>query len=406
MMKTAIQFGAGNIGRGFMGQLFFEAGYQTIFVEASKSLVELLNATQKYPLRILDAASQQAIDLEIRRIRALYVDEVEQISESISSADVVASAVGVNNLIHIAPLIAAGIDRRFSTNPSPIDIYLCENMLDAASQLECHVLECLEGDVRAWAESHVGFVGTSVARMVPEISEEVRKQYPGMVVADSYHKLPYDGAALKAPPPPISVMFPVTNFKAEVERKLFMYNLGHATLAYLGHLNGLRYVHEGFEDEEITTVFNKALDETGSALQKLYPEDIDARSQQEVREDINLRFSNPMMMDTIQRVGRDPIRKLGADDRLLGSAHLCLSQGIFPKSVAFVCAAALCYDEPNDPRAVELQDKIEHAGVEAALREVSSLDQDSDLGKTIINAYRRIQQKRVRNERYFSFLTN
>ena len=396
-MKTAIQFGAGNIGRGFMGQLFFEAGYQTIFVEASKSLVELLNASQNYPLRILDAASQQTIDLEIRRIRALFVDEVEQISEAISNADVMASAVGVNNLVHIAPLIAAGIVRRFRTNPSPIDIYLCENMLDAASRLECHVLECLENDARAWAESHVGFVGTSVARMVPEISEEVRKQHPGLVVADSYRKLPYDGAALKGTPPPSSGMYPVKNFKAEVERKLFMYNLGHATLAYLGYLKKLRFVHEGFEDKEITTVFNKALDETGSALQKLYPQDIGAKSQEEVREDIDLRFSNPMMMDTIQRVGRDPIRKLRADDRLLGSAHLCLSQGIFPKSVAFVCAAALCYDEPNDPRAVELQDKIEHAGVEDTLREVSSLDPDSELGRTIIGNYRRIQKKNRTN---------
>ena len=405
-MKTAIQFGAGNIGRGFMGQLFFEAGYQTIFVEASNPLVELLNASQKYPLRILDAASKHAIDLEIRHIRALYVDEVEQISEAISNAEVMASAVGVNNLIHIAPVVAAGINRRFRTNPSPIDIYLCENMLDAASQLECHVLECLENDVRAWAESHVGFVGTSVARMVPEISEEFGKHRPGLVVADSYDKLPYDGTALKGTRPPIAGMYPVKNFRAEVERKLFMYNLGHAALAYLGYLNGLRYVHEGFEDEKITTVFNEALDETGTALQKLYPEDIDARSQQKVREDINLRFSNPMMMDTIQRVGRDPIRKLGPDDRLLGSTHLCLSQAIFPKSVAFVCAAALCYDEPDEPRAVELQDKIEHSGVEATLREVSSLDPDGELGKTIINDYRLIQEKRVRSERFFCFLND
>jgi mannitol-1-phosphate 5-dehydrogenase len=391
-MKTAIQFGAGNIGRGFMGQLFFEAGYKTTFVEASKPLVELLNASQEYPLRLLDAASQQSIELEIKHIRALYVHQVEPISDAVSHADVMGSAVGVDNLIHIAPLVAAGINRRFRVNPLPIDVYLCENMLDAALQLEDHVLERLEGDVRAWAESHVGFVGTSVARMVPEISVEVREQYPGLVVADSYHKLAYDGCAVKSTPPPITGLYPVKNFQAEVERKLFMYNLGHAALAYLGYLKGLRYVHEGFGDGEITAVFNHALDETGTALQKRYPDDIDARSQEEVRADINLRFSNPMMRDTIQRVGRDPIRKLGADDRLVGSARLCLSQGIFPESVALVCAAALCYDEPNDPRAVELQDRIERSGVEAALRQVSSLDPDGEFGRAIINDYRRLRK--------------
>ena len=401
-MKTAIQFGAGNIGRGFMGQLFSEAGYQTVFVEASKPLVELLNAAGEYPLRILDASSQQAFDLTITHIRALYVDDIESISEAISRADVMGSAVGVSNLMHIAPLVAAGVSRRFLSNPSPIDIYLCENMLDAASQLRSHVLDQLDGDVRAWAENHVGFVGTSVARMVPVISEEVRRQHPGLVVADSYHKLPYDGTAVRSTPPPISGMYPVRNFKAEFERKLFIYNLGHAALAYLGHMKGLSYVHEGFEDEDITTVFNGALDETGTALQRLYPDDIDAQGQEEVRQDIKLRFGNPMLMDTIQRVGRDPIRKLGADDRLVGGAKLCLSQGIFPRRIATICAAALCYDELADPQALKLQDMLKQRGVEAALRAVSALDPESDLGRTIINDYQRIQGGRAKAGRRFS----
>jgi mannitol-1-phosphate 5-dehydrogenase len=393
-MKTAIQFGAGNIGRGFMGQLFFEAGYQTIFVEAFESLVDMLNNSQAYPLRILDAASQQAIDLEITNIRALYVEQTEQIVEAIAHADVMGSAVGVKNLIHIAPLVAAGITRRFSINPTPLDIYLCENMLDAASQLQSHVLDHLEQDLRAWSKHAIGFVGTSVARMVPVVSEELRKQHPTLVIADSYHKFPYDGTATKATQPPIEGMYPVKNFKAEVERKLFMYNLGHAALAYLGYLRGFSYVHETFDDREFISVFQQALDETGTALQKLYPDDIDAKSQENVRADINLRFSNPMMMDTIQRVGRDPLRKLGVHDRLVGSANLCLSQGIFPQNIAMICAAALCYDEPHDPQAVKLQHMISALGIETTLRKVSSLESHSELGRAIIQQYQRFQEQR------------
>lgn len=403
-MKTAVQFGAGNIGRGFMGQLFFEAGYHTIFVEASKPLVELLNASHTYPLRLLDASSQQAIDMEVTHIRALHVDEVEQISETIAHADVTGSAVGVPNLIHIAPLLAAGIRRRFTTNPTSIDIYLCENMLDAALQLKSHVLEQLEHDVRVWAEEHVGFVGTSVVRMVPVISAELRRQYSGLVVADSYHKLSYDGTAIKAAPPPIVGLYPVKNFKAEVERKLFMYNLGHAALAYPGYLKGFSYIHESFEDQEITMLFQKCLDETDVALQKCYPKDIDAKSQEETRKDIFLRFSNPMMMDTIRRIARDPIRKMGPEDRLIGSATLCLSQGIFPEYIAIACAAALCYDQPDDPQALKLQEIIQQSGIEATLREVSSLDPESEFGKTIRNNYSRIQEQRANAEKHFSLL--
>jgi mannitol-1-phosphate 5-dehydrogenase len=305
------------------------------------------------------------------------------------------SAVGVNNLAHIALLLAAGITRRFAKNPTPVDIYLCENMLDAATQLQSYVWGYLQHDVRVWAENAIGFVGTSVARMVPMVSEEFRQQYPNLVIADSYHKLPYDGTSTKAKQPPIEGMYPVNNFKAEVERKIFTYNLGHAALAYLGHLRGYSYVHETFEDETFITIFQQALDETGAALQQSYPEDIDAKSQQDVRADINLRFSNPMIQDTIQRVGRDPIRKLGAHDRLVGSANLCVQQGIFPRNIAIICAAALCYDEPNDPRAVELQNMIHTLGVEATLHTVSSLEPRSELGQAIIQEYHRFQEQRT-----------
>jgi mannitol-1-phosphate 5-dehydrogenase len=403
-MKTAIQFGAGNIGRGFMGQLFFEAGYHTIFVEASKSLVDLLNASHTYPLRLLDAATQRTINMDIAHIQALHIDQIDQITDAIAHTEVMGSAVGVPNLIHIAPLLVAGIHRRFTMNPAPIDIYLCENMLHAASQLKSHVLEQLEHDVRVWAEDYVGFVGTSVARMVPVISEELRRQHPGLVVADSYHKLPYDGIARKAAPPRIEGLYPVRNFEAEVERKLFMYNLGHAALAYPGYLKGLSYIHESFEDQEITMLFQKCLDETALALQKRFPEDIDAKSQEETRKDIFLRFSNPMIMDTIRRIARDPIRKLGSEDRLIGSANLCLNQGIFPKYIAIACAAALCYDQPEDPQAVKLQEIIRHSGIEATLRNVSSLDPESEFGKTIIHNYLRIQEQRANAEKHFSLL--
>lgn len=396
-MKTAIQFGAGNIGRGFMGQLFFEAGYHTIFVEANQALVEVLNAERHYPLRLLDAASQQTIEMDITQIQALHVDQIDQITDALVHAEVMGSAVGVPNLIHIAPLLAAGIRQRFHKNPVPIDIYLCENMLHAASQLKSYVLEHVaQAEVRTWAEVHVGFVGTSVARMVPVISEDLRKQYPTLVVADSYHKLAYDGKARKAAPPPIEGLYPVRNFEAEVERKLYMYNLGHAALAYAGYLRGLTYIHESFDDPDILTLFQQCLSETDRALQKRFPEDLDAHSLAETRQDIELRFSNPMILDTIRRIARDPIRKLGPEDRLVGSAKLCLSQGIFPEYIAIACAAALCYDEPDDAAAVKLQHKIRQSGVEATLHQISSLDPETEFAKTIIRHYYRIRQQKTK----------
>jgi mannitol-1-phosphate 5-dehydrogenase len=275
-----------------------------------------------------------------------------------------------------------------------VDIYLCENVLDAAESLRRAVCGLLGPTYEEWVEENVGFVGTSVARMVPAASGRFGSSDPLFVVADSYHKLPYDGKAVRADQPPIVGMKPVRNFKAEVERKLFTYNLGHAALAYLGHLKGYSYVHEPFGDGDLMPIVEGSLDETGKTLLAMYPEDLDPAGHEEVREDIRVRFSNPLLMDTVQRVGRDPLRKLGPSDRLVGSAKLCLSHGVFPRNIATVCGAALLYDHPEDPDALALKSRIESQGMEKTMFEVSGVEPTSDFGKAVAGAYRELREKR------------
>lgn len=392
-MKIAVQFGAGNIGRGFMGQFFFESNYKTIFVEARKDLVELLNRKRSYPLRILDAYSKKSFLLKIENIEAVSADDTGKIADIISKADVISTAVGVKNLALIAPVIAEGLKQRYLNNPVPVDVYLCENILNASAMLRSYVLEGLDETVRKWADDNAGFVGTAVARMVPQAGERFGTEDPLLVVADSYHKLAYDEQAVRSKVPGIDGIYPVRNFKAEVERKLFVYNLGHAALAYLGYLKGYTYVHETINDSEYFSIFDKALDETSSALMKVYPADIDPAGHEEIRRDIRIRYGNPMLMDTVQRVGRDPIRKLGPEDRLIGSAKLCIKQKIFPENIAYICAAALCYYHSEDQEAVKLQKIIKNDGVESVLEQVSRIDPQSGFGRKIIQFYNMLRQK-------------
>lgn len=392
-MNTAIQFGAGNIGRGFMGQLFWEAGYKTVFAEYSKDLVAMLNEAGKYPLRLLDAYSKKEIDLEIDNFEAFATDEVEKISEVFAAAEVAGTAVGVRALEAIAPLVAEGIKKRKSAGKGAIDIYLCENIYGAGKILKDAVFELLD-DEKDWAEKNIGFVSTSVARMVPAADKRFEKEGPLFVVADSYHKLPYDGPAQRAKEPAIEGIKPVSNFRAEVERKLYTHNLGHAAMGYIGYLKGYKYVDEPFNDEELAKVFNGALEETAQALVQRYPDAIDAAEHKEIIKDVNIRFGNPMLMDALTRVARDPMRKLGPEDRLIGSAKLCMDYGIVPENIATVCGAAFCYDYSEDPKAVELQEIVKKEGIEGALKTVSGVDANSVFGSKIVAAYKDLQEKR------------
>ena len=384
--KKAVQFGAGNIGRGFMGQLLWEAGFKITFVDANKRLVAVLNDRGQYPLQLLDAYSQQRRTVVIDGFTAIATDQRDNVAEAIMQASLVATAVGVKNLEAVSCLLAEGLGQRFEQNPMPLDIFLCENRFGAADLLEKQVTQRLPESMRQWAKKNIGFVGTSVARMVASDSPQ-RREEPLFIAADSYHQLPYDRQASKAGDPGIECFYPVQHFRAEMERKLFTHNLGHASLAYLGYLRGYTYIHELFEDPLISTAFENALDETSRALLKRYPDALDRQEHWRVRDDVRIRFGNPMMEDTLVRVAKDPIRKLGPEDRLIGSARLCLEEGIFPENITRVCGAALCYDFEGDAEALQLQEMIRAQGVEKTLEQISRIKVNGPLGHKIIESY-------------------
>jgi mannitol-1-phosphate 5-dehydrogenase len=182
-------------------------------------------------------------------------------------------------------------------------------------------------------------------------------------------------------------MIPVRNFRAEVERKLFTHNLGHAALGYIGYIKGHTYVSDALQDTEIKGVFESALRETARALISRYPDDLDPAEHDEVLADVMVRFGNPMLRDTVRRVAHDPIRKLGPDDRLIGSAKLCLGEGVTPQNIALVCGAALRYDFEGDPPAVRLQGLIAAKGVSGALAEISGTEPGGRLSRMIQEGY-------------------
>lgn len=264
--NLAVQFGAGNIGRGLMGQLFQENGFDTVFIRANTFLVEQLNRRGSYPLRLLDPYSRSVRELIVSGFKTLHTSQEAAIAEAIANARIVATAVGMVNLHAVSPLLAMGIRCRFERKAGPLDVYLCENMLGAAAMLSQKVISLLDGPARTWAQDNVGFVGTSFAGIVGGSGVRSPEDDPLLVVADTHRDVPYDGKATRAGRPAVQGFHPVSNFKAEVERKIFTHNVAHAGLAYLGYLRGHTYIHETFDDDFVRSVFDGALDKTTEAL--------------------------------------------------------------------------------------------------------------------------------------------
>jgi len=379
MALKAVQFGAGNIGRGFTAQLFTESGYEVVFVDVVDEIVRLINQRRSYPIQIVGDNPQT---VTISNVRAVHASDREWVAFEIADSSLVCTAVGVNVLKHVAPSIAMGIKLRADHGVTdPLNIIICENLLHASDYLRRCILESLPSEYEGYVREHVGFVESSVGRMVPVMTDEQRRRDPLMILVEAYKKLPVASKGFVGPIPDIVGFEPYDNFEAYVERKLFTHNCGHAIAAYLGYERNYEYVWQSMGDPGVRRIVEKALAETGEALIKRHgftPEEHQAHI-----DDLLNRFSNKALGDTVARVGRDPIRKLGRDDRLIGSGNLALEYGITPTNVCLGTAAALAFDDFEDPAAVELQLLIHNKGLDQVFDTICGISPDSPLADLI-----------------------
>ena len=379
MALKAVQFGAGNIGRGFTAQLFTESGYEVVFVDVVEEVVRLINQRRSYPIQIVGDNPQV---VTITNVRAVNGGDREAVAMEVADSSLICTAVGVNVLKHVAPAIAMGIKLRADHGVTePLNIIICENLLHASDFLRGFILESLPAEYEGYVREHVGFVESVVSRMVPVMTEEQKRKDPLMIVVEEYKKLPVAGKGFVGPIPDIVGFEPHDNFEAYVERKLFTHNCGHAIAAYLGYQRHYEYVWQSMGDPGVRRIVEKALAETGEALINRHgftPEEHQAHI-----DDLLNRFSNKALGDTVARVGRDPIRKLGHDDRLIGSGNLAMSYGITPTNVCLGTAAALAFDDSEDPAAVELQLLIHNQGINRVFQTICGISPSSPLADLI-----------------------
>lgn len=385
-MRNAVQFGAGKIGRGFLGQLLYEGGYRTTFVDADTALVDALTARGQYPLRLVSDAQTQT--LQIGNLRALDARRDESaVTQVVTEADLLSVAVGANVLPQVVPALAAGINARAAANAGPIDILLCENQWHAATLIRGLLEPHLPSDAREYFEAQVGLVETVVGRMVPMTTEEQRTEDPLLIVAEPYKELPVARAHLRGELPPLPGLIAAENFEAYEARKLYLHNMSHAALAYLGYARGHEFIWQCVADAAVAAICLMGLTETAQALAHWYGEFTD-KSLRSYSDDLLRRFANKALGDTVARVAADPLRKLRLEDRLVGAANLCLKNGNEVQALSQVIAAAMRYSNAADPEAQELQRQRSVVGDEKILETVCGIEPGSPLSYWVMGALR------------------
>lgn len=369
----AVMYGGGNIGRGFIGALLSQSGYEVTFIDVAEPVVKHLQENRRYPIRIVSSEGYE--DVWVENVTAANGNLPEAV-EAIANCDIMATAVGARILKFIVPNIVAGLRKRWQTNCKPLNIIICENLNDANKILEGMLKDQLTAEEQALFDETVGLVEASIGRMVPVQTEEMKDGEPMRVCVEAYGFLPVDKAAFKGGVPEIKNMVPYEPFDFYIKRKLFVHNMGHALCAYMGDLLGLEYIYESVAVPEVRILAQNAMQESQMALVRKYGASM--LDLQEHITDLLYRFTNAALKDTCQRVGGDPGRKLSPEDRLIGSSKLALEMGITPAYIAVGAAAGLSryLKENDDEQAPELM-----------LQNVAQLDRNHPLFKLIMHYF-------------------
>ena len=318
-MPLLVAFGAGNVGRGFIGELFSTAGWDVAFLDVDPHLVERLGEDRSY---IHETVSNSgALRQVVTRITAAYSTDQLAVDALVTDADLVTTSVGVRALAAVAPTLAHALQARWAAGRGAL-----ENLHDAAAVFRRMLRDALPASARARLESDVGLAETSIGRMIPT-TPPAPGQPPTLVRAEPYRILPYDATGLTATEPRVQGLFPVRDirFSFYTDRKLFIHNMGHCTCAYLGELLGAAFIWEAIAEPRIYSVVRAAMLESALALSVVYGAGIGALGLHV--DDLLARFTNRALGDTVERVGRDPERKLGAKDRFIGAYALARRAG-------------------------------------------------------------------------------
>ncbi|ABY95570.1 MULTISPECIES: mannitol-1-phosphate 5-dehydrogenase [Thermoanaerobacter] len=383
-MLKAVHFGAGNIGRGFIGYLLYKSGYEITFVDISKELVESINNYKRYNVIILKDNVEKE---EVKNIKAIHIEDEENLSKAIVDADIITTSVGANNLKSIGEKLRNYLKIRKANIDKPLNIMACENALFATNILKNSILEKGDKDFIEYVNQKIGFPNTAVDRIVPNV--DIKKELPIDVAVEDFYEWDIEKKAIIGDLN-IKGAELVDDLEPYIERKLFLLNGAHATTAYLGYLKGYKYIHEAIQDDFIRNIVSKMQEEASIALSKKHNIKID--NLREYSNKVIKRFKNSYLKDEVVRVGREPTRKLSGNDRLMMPAKLCYEIGITPKFILYGIAAGFLFDYKEDPQACKIQDDIKNFGLEKTISKITGLEENSDLLHEIVKKYKELKE--------------
>ena len=354
-MKKAIVIGAGKTGRGFIGRLLQQAGVSIIFIDKNKELIDALNARKSFSVSFFGGT---ASPVTVDNYKAYTWENAD-----LEDATVIFVSVCGQNL----PDVGAALSGLLSEERKYY-VITCENASQPAQTLK----QAIGKNNLAVSEATV--FCTTIEAQGLDISSE------------NYPYLQCNAQLLEGFVPDVPSIKTIDNFDHFLTRKLFTYNAASCVIAYVGALLGYTDYGEAANDPTVLALLDKNYAATNAAMCKAFG--YEEQDQKEFSSLSKAKFCDRTIIDTVARNARQPHRKLGAGERIIGAAKMLHAYGEDASVLELTAAAALLYRDPTDAVWTTMQAENSYDDI---LKSVCHLQETDLLYQNITAWIRRIQ---------------
>lgn len=370
---NAVHFGAGNIGRGFIGILLKNSKYDITFVDVNTDLINNLKANGEYTIHYLN---QEGTSDHVTGVKALHGgSEVEAVIEQLTTCDLITTSLGQDNLKYISDNILQGIKARIAVGSTAnLDIIACENGIRVSTFFKEIIYSALNDEEQAYADRYIGFVDCTVDRIVPN---QVNENICDVKVEPTFEWV-LNSTQVKA-----NNNISDAKYSADLayynKRKLLTVNLTHSLIGYIGYNLGKEYVHETIAIPAVEAFVSNVLIDIRNSL--VIEFGVEAEVQDAYAQKTITRFKNDKIVDELSRVARNPLTKLGNSERYVSPLKVLCEANYDCKYICQAIGYALAYNNPQEPQALEMSNIISEVGIKQGIKQITGLTNES-----VINA--------------------
>ncbi|CAL4325924.1 Mannitol-1-phosphate 5-dehydrogenase [Buchnera aphidicola (Protaphis terricola)] len=380
----AVHFGSGNIGRGFIAKILLKSGFDFTFVDVNKKIIDSLNYHKEYNIKLVGYNFEKIIN--IKNFHAIYIDH-PNILNVISNSNLITTAIGVNSLNKITSILIEGIKLKIKLKSKiPLNIIACENKIKASSYLKEIILKHFPLKYHEYFNQYIGFVDCSIDTIIPSMISFEKNNLS--LIAENFQEWIVDKRQFKGIIPNITNMTISNNLRVFIDRKFLTLNTGHAIAAYLGAIKKYKTIYESIKDNEIEDIVKNSMKESGLTLIKKYR--LNKKNHFFYIDKILTRFKNPFLLDKVKRIARNPLQKLGKNERLITPLLLTKKYNLLNSNLIKGIAAALHYKNKDDLESIKMSNLIKKLGIKFILNKISNLELNSKEIDLIFHEYNKI----------------